>query len=169
MKRQLPKNRKLILKDLQGAFRIEERAQEINLQAFPNGKEIAEYYSGLKWAQPNIPGGMIKKVVQAFERQLAPDALFISLDSAVENNNVWRHGQKADRSYGYTGSVAVYKDEDYGFAKFVLEKAGFSVRLMPVRKLTDTFVKPEDARNPKYQQDYDALLEGQVMMVVKMA
>ncbi len=158
------------LQDLKRAFRLEERDEEIpDIRSLAYGKEIAEYYSGLRWVQPNFPGGLIAKVLQAFERQLNPNGLFISLESAVPDKQTWRTLETMSASYGTTGSVALYKDQDYGIAKFILERKGFQVQIIPVKKLTDPFVSEYSKHAEGYQEAYESLLDSQYMMVVKKA
>lgn len=125
------------INDFQGV-RIDKRLEKVNLINLDFGKYISKYYAHKTNVIINFPGGLIKKVVEAFEKQITKAGVFIIGDMAIDNpeGKILQDSPNGDpvymKDYATSGKVAKFKVEDYGLAKIILESEGFSVELETV-------------------------------------
>lgn len=112
---------------------VETVMEPIDIRAHPFGDFITKHGQ----ADFNFPGGLIKRIVEAFESQLSPSGIFVSCD-------VGNFGKTAS---GYTpesfksGVAARYKSEDYVIAKRILEeKFGLDVALYGLDELASQYL-----------------------------
>lgn len=126
---------------LQGAY-VEEMLVPVDITKVPYGREVASRYAGIETAGVNVPGGLIARVEEAFDRQLKPGGAFIIGDVALTTEDV---PQRAEGFYvpafRVSGVVAKYKQEDYGLAAQVLRAKGFTVLL---QRVGDFVGQPDD-------------------------
>lgn len=107
---------------------IDERRELIDIETVPFGKELDEYYRGMQNVRCSVPGTMITRVEEAFERQLKGDGVFVIGDVVVPDKKVAGNFRRS--SVCRSGVGARYKVDDYGFAKWFLEKKGYGVDLV---------------------------------------
>jgi hypothetical protein len=102
-----------------GSVMVEFVTEEVTIDQVPYGQHIKSEYEDVNSSKVNFPGGLIARVVEAFDRQLQPDGIFVIGDVGVINR------QKGKSPYtphsSMSGLVARYKVENYDLAKKVLE------------------------------------------------
>ena len=114
---------------------IKKRLFKVNINDIKYGKTISEYYSLKSHVKINFPGGMINKIIEAFEKQIAKGGIFIIGDMAVNSKQgIIPPESRQDKAfymdnYHTSGKVAKFKIEDYGLAKKILGSEGFKVNL----------------------------------------
>ncbi len=117
---------------------IKKKLAMVDINKVQYGKTIADYYSHKSEIAINFPGGLIKKVVEAFETQIATGGAFIIGDMAVNSREGFvKNGLPNGKSlfmdgYMTSGKVAKFKVEDYGLAKIILESKKYDVELVTV-------------------------------------
>jgi hypothetical protein len=117
--------------EYEGIF-IEEVMQEVTIA----GHAWEEMLQELPEGTFNIPGGLITRVVQAFERQLKHGGIFVSGDVADI-----RHTPHSPPPSGVSGVAERYKVENYVFAKRVLEHYyGLQVEFDTLGELAERFL-----------------------------
>lgn len=119
---------------------ITEQHITVDILSEPFGSEINSYYSAIPQIEFNLPGGLIQIVTSAFSNNLSPRGIFISLDIAASTP------AKISPIYQRSGRVAMFKKDDYGFAKYVLSRRGFIVSLQNLSDLLEkhNFAFPMD-------------------------
>lgn len=117
---------------------IEKGLDEVNIDVLQYGKVISKYYAHKSKVSLNFPGGLIKKLSEAFENQISSGGVFIIGDMAVNNpagfipkdspndKNIYM------KDYATSGKAAKFKVEDYGIAQIILESVGFKVEVETV-------------------------------------
>jgi hypothetical protein len=89
----------------------------------------------------SFPGGLIKRVVEAFATQLRPDGIFVICDTA-EFSLDSPDGAPLER--GKSGVAAQYKVDDYCVAQLILEEEfGLHARLLDFRTLAKYYLPPD--------------------------
>lgn len=137
-------------------IKIERKLEKVNLKNFEFGEHISEYYSHKNNVIVNFPGGLIKKVSEAFKTQIAPGGVFIIGDMAVNNRQgrIIKDSPNGDpvymKDFKTSGKVAKFKVEDYGLAKIILETKGFNVELESV----EDFIKNSGYEIPLEVKDH---------------
>ena len=147
--------KKMSISDFQ-KIEIEKRLEEVDIGKFEYGEIIAKYYSNKKTISLNFPGGLINKVVEAFDKQIAPGGAFINGDMAVNDKKGFIQKDTPSgkdfymEDYFTSGKAAKFKLEDYGLAREVLETKGFKVELETV----EDFVKDSGYQIPLAVKDH---------------
>lgn len=99
----------------------------------------------------NFPGGLIKRVVNAFESQLKRGGVFVSCDSG----DFGQPNPPSCRDVGITGVGARYHMDDYVLAKEILEAAyGLEVTLLTLPELAEGYLPPEWAAEATEDEFY---------------
>jgi len=149
------KKKRLAIADFKDII-ISKKLTEVSIDKEKFGKEIKKYYQHKKSVKINFPGGLIKKITESFDFQIADKGLFISGDMAVgtkagKTGVDSPNGKRfAMRDFETSGKVAKFKIEDYGLAKIILEKRGFRVTLATV----EDFVKRAGYEIPLSVKDH---------------
>lgn len=108
---------------------VETAMQPIDLSEHPYARYIEEHDQ----TTINVPGGLIKRVLNAFESQLKDDGVFVSCDVA---NFGFGDDQSPRVSSSVSGVAARYRGDDYVLAKKILEEEyGFEVRLASLEEV----------------------------------
>jgi hypothetical protein len=135
---------------------IKKKLIKVDIDLVQYGKVISDYYVRKSKVDVNFPGGLIKKVVEAFETQITPGGAFIIGDMAVNGREGFvTNGLPNGKSlfmddYMTSGEVAKFKVEDYGLAKVILESYGFDVELVTV----EDFIKNSGYEVPLSVKDH---------------
>jgi hypothetical protein len=113
---------------------VESTMRPFDINQHPYGRHI----EALGRTATNIPGGLIKRVVNAFEAQLADNGVFVSGDvgnfGSMEN-------EPSIMDDHISGVAARYRGDDYVLAKKILEEEfGLSVKLMSLDDLVNTYL-----------------------------
>lgn len=115
---------------------IETMLEPVDLSAHPYARYIESSGPII-----NFPGGLIKRVVNAFETQLSAGGAFISGDTGNFTSTDCYLGE-SDK--GVTGIAARYRPDDYQVAKRVLEEVfGLDVMIMSLQDLAEIFLQDE--------------------------
>jgi hypothetical protein len=116
--------------------------EPVDLAAHPYGQYIARLRG--KNVSQSFPGGLIKRVAEAFDNQLTPEGAFVAVDVADFG---WAE-IKFDvplPSWCVSGAAGRYKIENYWLAKQILEEVhGLSVDLMSFAQLSMNYLTPEE-------------------------
>ena len=123
------------------ALFIETALEPLDLSQHPYGKYI-ERLKG-KVASHQFPGGLIKKVVEAFDNQLGEDGVFVSADTMDAGIGEWR-GSDAGIPCHISGAAGRYKIENYWLAKQILEEVhGLHVELLRYPQLLTDYLSAD--------------------------
>jgi hypothetical protein len=118
---------------LEGIF-VEEVMEETSRDQVPYADFLQARREGISI---NVPGGLIKRICQAFERQLKPDGMFISMDVAdIEPPDA------APLPANVSGLAARFKIEDYALARHILETEGYQVEFVRLSDLAERILEP---------------------------
>lgn len=144
--------------DLEG-ITLEKAHTPISLDNHPFARYIAESDN----PTINFPGGLIKRVVNAFETQLNDTGTFINGDVAYFGNPKSHISGRPMTS----GVAARYKIEDYTIAKKILEREyGLNVALYSLGNFIKAHLsEPDIPDNPETQRLFKSVSNG--VMVVK--
>lgn len=111
---------------LNGVF-VEECNAIADLSKVPSGREIEKRFDKIDHKRNheiNFPGGLIKRVVNAFDNQLKREGVFVIADVAVGDDLPYQEDVLT------SGYVARYRSKDFVLAKQILEeKYDFKVDL----------------------------------------
>lgn len=106
----------------------------------------AQYLQKSVRSRINFPGGLIKRVINAYETQLKEDGICIIGDTAnfgFDKDSPYGSGESDRR---VSGVAARYKVEDYVFAKQILESEyGLTVDLISLSELLTKYLPDEHA------------------------
>lgn len=128
--------------DYDGIY-VEEAHEPVDIETHPFGKYILEHDT----RSINFPGGLIKRVINAFEAQLTEGGIFV-------NGDVNGHG--CITTPQVSGVAGWYKMEDYTIAKRILEDVyGLEVELLGLDELAAQYL-PADWQ--EHATDYDQKL-----------
>ncbi len=150
--------------DYMGIF-VEELRQTVDIQAHPYGDIIARSSADIV----NVPGGLIRRVVNAFEAQLGSDGVFVCGDVMMFGLKTLQGEECYMNVSELTGVVARYKVEDYAIARDVLqEQHGLRVEFVAFPELARRYL-PEDwqAQVPAVERRDMRGLHGNTIMVVR--
>lgn len=141
---------------------VVERAMErVDVSEHP----FYKYITGSEQKIVNLPGGLIKRIVNAFDSQLKEDGIFITGDVADFGETMI---SKMDADQCISGIAARYKVEDYALAKQILEaEYGLEVSFIGLPELVDGYL-PNDWRDNCPENDWkqiDNLPSNKIMMV----
>jgi hypothetical protein len=118
-------------KDYDGIF-VERAKEPIDLNNHP----YREYIENRPGNSIMVPGGLIKRVVEAFDKQLNQNGVFVSAD--VGNFGFAPPGKTPSSPDAISGVAARYHCDDYVLAKQILEgEYGFEVRLLSLEDLAN--------------------------------
>jgi hypothetical protein len=137
-------------------IKIHKKLVKVDITSEKYGNIIKNYYKHIRELQINFPGGLIKKVIEAFENQLQNKGVFVIGDMAVASKS--GHTETTTNNekpfymedYETSGKVAKFKIEDYGLAKLILEKKGFKVELDTV----EDFIRNSGYEIPLHIRDH---------------
>jgi len=119
-------------KDYDGTI-VETAMEPVDLTTHPYGRYITS-----NGGMINFPGGLIARIVNAFETQLKHDGICISADTG---NFRYADCYLTDTDRGVTGIGARYRADDYKVAKQVFEEVfGFEVTLMGLDELAEVYL-----------------------------
>lgn len=114
----------------------------------PMGAYVLQRYDHLEAARVNLPGGLIARVVEAFDNQIQPDGAFIIGDNAINSADLQPESTRNPIGpFSGSGLVAKYKCEDYGLAQEILQSMGYQVELINARDLMDPFLTDAQRRS----------------------
>ncbi|HEX8762435.1 MAG TPA: hypothetical protein VF733_01625 [Candidatus Saccharimonadales bacterium] len=140
---------------------VEELRQPFDLDAHP----YAEYLAAVPERRFNFPGGLIRRVVEAFDRQLTEDGIFISAD-------VGNFGHDPRRlhypTFAVSGVAAHYHVSDFVVASKILQdKFGLDAQLCSLEEITD-YALLSNWRHPDNRRDRDQIMQssGNGVMIV---
>ncbi|HSW65733.1 MAG TPA: hypothetical protein VLI54_01175 [Bacillota bacterium] len=123
--------------DYMGVF-IEEARQKVHLEDHPHGELIRK----TELSAVNVPGGMVKRVAQAFDSQLSDDGIFI-IGEAMMLGAIGLPKPFYTYICELTGVAARYKIEDYMVGRDILEQHyGLRVDLVTFDELAETYLPP---------------------------
>lgn len=137
-------------------IKIERKVDTIDINKVPYGGKISKYYKNKSKIRLNFPGGLINKIIEAFERQLTPSGLFIIGDMAINSKKGFIPKDSPNDKFIYmtdymtSGKVAKFKVEDYGLAALILKQKGFDVELETV----EDFIKNSGYEIPLKVRDH---------------
>lgn len=135
---------------------IKKKKAIVDINNLPYGGIISKYYAKKSKVSLNFPGGLIKKVIEAFEKQISPDGAFIIGDMAVNSKKGFTPKDSPNDKVIYmtdyltSGKVAKFKVEDYGLAAIILKLKGFDVGLETV----EDFIKNSGYEIPIKVRDH---------------
>ena len=127
---------------------IRMKKERINLSLIKYGLQIDKYFKDNDHVSVNFPGGLVSTTVSSFDNQLTKQGIFMTADIATVSEC-----RKA-RNFESVNETIKIKVEDYGLAKFVLEKLGYEVEL---KDLHD-FIKDSGIITPVPVYDHFVLL-----------
>lgn len=127
---------------------IKKRMLQIDIFSLEYGDEINSFYKDLDSVAINFPGGLINKILQAFDNQLTEKGIFITADFA----NVIKG--KTTAFYTLVNDVLRIKVEDYSIVEYILENLGYKVTL---RNLHD-FIADSGIETPVEIYDHAVLI-----------
>jgi hypothetical protein len=108
---------------------VEKAMEPYDISNHPFAQQIEEH--GRETTQ--VPGGLVKRVVNAFESQLGENGVFMSCD--VGDFGIKKDGFGVG-DQGVSGVAARYRGDDYQLAKKILEEVyGLDVRLISLEDL----------------------------------
>ncbi|MDQ3239690.1 MAG: hypothetical protein M3P33_04150 [bacterium] len=113
---------------------IETIAQKVDILNVPYGLYVNRLYGSYAEARTNIPGGIIKRVQEAFDKQMKPGGIFVIGEVATYPI---KQGEEIDLTivdYNTTGRVGKYKVEDFYLAEAILSDLGFKVEVLDMQK-----------------------------------
>jgi hypothetical protein len=122
--------------DYEGIF-VEHAYEEIDLAAHPYAALLQDHADAGKIDTIDLPGGLIKTVLQAFDRQLRAGGVFMIGDTVSTD---W-----ADDLYGsrVSGTGARFKTEDYVLAARILQQAhGLQAELVELDDAARRYLPP---------------------------
>ncbi len=115
---------------LLAAVEIEESLEEVDMTTRSFGQQILNRYGHLETAAINVPGGLIQRVIEAFDNQIAEGGAFIIGDTAVDDQRGYSANTNSPaKSYLKLPEGAIYRQDDYGLAKAILEDLGYDVEI----------------------------------------
>lgn len=117
--------------------------ERISLETIPYGNLIEELYQFYSDAWVHLPGGMITRTMEAFERSLKPSGTIIIGDVIVREDKDIQEVNQFERS----GKIALFKIEDYRIAKHILEEQGFFVYFIELSELLAKFLTKNELQN----------------------
>jgi hypothetical protein len=135
--------------DFAGMY-VERASEPIDISAHPYRR-----YIGLHDSKSfGFPGGLIKRVVNAFENQLTDEGVFISCDTGD-------FGHMPERTLlsarGISGVAARYHSDDFRIAKEILEQEhGFEVSLMTLDEVAGQYL-PENWQDQATPDEIDEI------------
>ncbi len=116
-----------------------EKVEDISNE--PYGEYISSEFEHHKAVKVNFPGGMIKRIREAFNNQISENGIFINGEVAVFEDSERDHALSA---YGTSGDIGKYKVEDYLLAKRILEEeANLKVEIYSLNDFVDTFLESD--------------------------
>jgi hypothetical protein len=125
--------------DYDGIF-VEEAIEEIDITSHPFGEYLQAHLAGKKTGTITFPGGLIKTVIDAFDKQIDENGMMIIAD--VATNEV--------RSSYVSGIAARYKTDNYEIAKRILEdEYGFDVEISTLEAFTTRQLGPDWQKEAK--------------------
>jgi len=115
----------------------------------------------------NVPGGMIKRIAQAFQGQLQPHGIFVSGDVI----DVATTGEWGNLASDVSGVAERFKVEDYLLAARVLEKNyGLRAEYRPIVALMDEYISEwEDNMTPQVASELKRDVGTGVLVVTRPA
>ena len=103
---------------------------------------ILEQAAGARsWTRRALPGGLVRVVEEAFEKQLTPDGVFLIGDiGSYAGRTVWN---ASAFPFSTTGIAAKFHALDFTLAEAVLRSRGFQVRVRSVTEFCCDILGPE--------------------------
>lgn len=114
---------------------VETAMEPVDISQHPYGKYIVAHDQ----KRVNFPGGLIKRVANAFDAQLTDAGIFVSGDAGyfgfVDGQGI------PDSDCAISGVAARYRMDDYQLAKTILEEAyGLEVTLLSLPELAERYL-----------------------------
>jgi hypothetical protein len=113
---------------------VETLAEKVDILKVPYGKYIQSLYGEYEEARTIVPGGIIKRVQEAFENQIKDDGIFVIGEVATYPIKPDEKIELTVVDYNTTGKVGKYKVEDFYLAEAILKDIGYSVEVLDMEK-----------------------------------
>lgn len=123
---------------------VETIAVPVDLDKVQYGGFVKKAYGGYEEARVSMPGLLVQRVKEAFEKQIKKNGYFIIGEVATYPI---KEGEKIELTiadYNTTGRVAKYKVEDFYVAEMILESMGFDAEVHDISKLAGKYGKKID-------------------------
>ncbi len=123
---------------------VETIAVPVDLDKVQYGEFIKKAYGDYEDARVSMPGLLVERVKEAFEKQIKKNGYFMIGEVATYP---LKDGEKIELTiadYNTTGRVGKYKVEDFYIAEMILESIGFEVEVHDIAKLANKYGKKID-------------------------
>lgn len=142
---------------------VELAQQPYTLDDHPYAEHISNYGEKII----NFPGGLIRRVVDAFNHQLTENGVFINGDVGYFGGARISMPSRP----GFTGVAGRYKEEDFVIAKKILEQEhGFRVNLHDIKDFVATYSDKNAAHTSSGEYQYfmqSQDMQGNGIMIVR--
>ncbi|MDQ3099411.1 MAG: hypothetical protein M3Q44_06720 [bacterium] len=123
---------------------VETIAVPVDLDKVQYGEFVKKAYGEYDEARVSMPGLLVERVREAFEKQIKKNGYFMIGEVATYP---LKEGEKIELTiadYNTTGRVGKYKVEDFYVAEMILESMGFDVEVHDIAKLAAKYGKKID-------------------------
>ncbi len=123
---------------------VETIAVPIDLDKVQYGEFVKKAYGDYEDARVSMPGLLVERVKEAFEKQIKKNGYFMIGEVATYPLKEREKIELTIADYNTTGRVGKYKVEDFYVAEMILESMGFDVEVHDIAKLAGKYGKKID-------------------------